>query len=292
MKLTKKGAIALMLFLFFVTTAAQAGSPVWKISDKSGTHHVFIGGTIHVLSKEDYPLPKIFDLVYAQSSIVVFEANIAEAQKPEFTQAFVKSMTYSGSHSLRDFIQPETWQALSKFVLDRKISISTISQFKPGLITIMLTGIEMERLGMTGGQGIDEFYFQKATWDKKTMDFLESPMVQVRLLGTEEGSEDVVVKYFLAEIEKLGEDFAKMKKVWRTGDTVTLHKITAESFKKEFPKSYEEVFPERNKNWLSKILEMLKTPEVEFVLVGAAHLGGDQGLLSLLREKGFLITNQ
>lgn len=42
----------------------------------------------------------------------------------------------------------------------------------------------------------------------------------------------------------------------------------------------------RNSNWLPEIKKMLATPEVEFILVGAAHLAGDDGLLSQLKSSG------
>lgn len=43
----------------------------------------------------------------------------------------------------------------------------------------------------------------------------------------------------------------------------------------------------RNMNWLPAIKTMLETPEVEFILVGTAHLAGDDGLLTLLNAGGY-----
>jgi uncharacterized protein YbaP (TraB family) len=47
---------------------------------------------------------------------------------------------------------------------------------------------------------------------------------------------------------------------------------------------------QRNKNWLPQIQQMLATPEVELVLVGALHLAGESNVLQLLREQGYSIT--
>lgn len=47
----------------------------------------------------------------------------------------------------------------------------------------------------------------------------------------------------------------------------------------------------RNLTWMPAIQKMLATPEIEFILVGAAHLAGDRGLIALLRQKGFTAVN-
>jgi uncharacterized protein YbaP (TraB family) len=45
----------------------------------------------------------------------------------------------------------------------------------------------------------------------------------------------------------------------------------------------------RNKVWLPVIEQWLRTPETEFVLVGAGHLCGDDGLLHALRARGYTV---
>ena len=45
----------------------------------------------------------------------------------------------------------------------------------------------------------------------------------------------------------------------------------------------------RNKNWVEKMPEMMKTRSNLFA-VGAAHLTEDYGLINLLRQKGYTVT--
>ena len=52
---------------------------------------------------------------------------------------------------------------------------------------------------------------------------------------------------------------------------------------------YKSLIADRNDAWLPKIEAMLKTREVEFVLVGALHLAGDDGLLSQLATRGYKV---
>jgi uncharacterized protein YbaP (TraB family) len=52
---------------------------------------------------------------------------------------------------------------------------------------------------------------------------------------------------------------------------------------------YEKLVIERNRKMVSKIEEYLKEKETFFVIVGAGHLVGNQGIIELLKGKGFLL---
>ena len=42
----------------------------------------------------------------------------------------------------------------------------------------------------------------------------------------------------------------------------------------------------RNKNWVKKIKPIMDSKNL-FIAVGAGHLGGEQGLIDLLRKEGY-----
>ena len=52
---------------------------------------------------------------------------------------------------------------------------------------------------------------------------------------------------------------------------------------------YEKLIYERNRSMASKIEDYLKTKETYFVVVGAGHLVGSQGIIELLKGKGFVV---
>jgi len=279
------------LCIFFITlAAAQAGSPVWEISN--GVHKLYIGGTIHVLGEADYPLPPEFSKAYEDSRILVFETDIAKTKDPQFAKNLMGQMVYSNGRTLQSMIRPSTFDALSRFSGDRGIPAQSLNTFKPGMIMVFLTMAEMKRLG-AGGAGVDEFYFKRGKADKRPMKFLESPMEQIRFLADiGKGKEDEMITYILKDIKKLPDLLPLMKQAWRSGDNDRLYKETLAPLKKEYPRLYHTIMVKRNLAWLPAIQRMLVTPETEFILVGAAHLTGDQGLIALLRDRGFTAVNQ
>jgi uncharacterized protein YbaP (TraB family) len=59
--------------------------------------------------------------------------------------------------------------------------------------------------------------------------------------------------------------------------------------KEKFPTGYHAMFTGRNNNWMPKIENYLADDKVTFVIVGLAHLHGPDGLLELLKNKGYEI---
>src|SRR5690606_2853076 len=100
------------LFLCFACGSA-ADSPVWKIS-KNG-NHIYLGGTFHLLAKEDYPLPASFDKAYKDSTTLIFETDINALQTTKYQMQLLNAMTISDGSTLKDKLKPETYAKLQTF---------------------------------------------------------------------------------------------------------------------------------------------------------------------------------
>ncbi len=278
------------LCVFLLTGAAQAGSPVWKVS--RGDRHFYLGGTIHILGEADYPLPRAFDVAYGKSDTLVFETDIKKSRNPKFTEAFMEKMVYSDNRTLKKLLTPDTFRALTIFAADRDVPVDALNHFKPGLVLVSLTLLEVERLGVAG-IGVDEFFFSKAVKDGKIIHHLESLEEQISFFeNMGQGNEDELIAYIIKDLETLPGQLPVIKSAWKTGDIPGLDRAILAPLKKDFPELYQSLFINRNQKWMPKIQKMAATPEVEFILVGAAHLAGEQGLLRLLKTRGFTITNQ
>jgi len=167
-----------------------------------------------------------------------------------------------------------------------------MNKFKPGLVLIALTLVEVERLGVSG-IGVDEFYSDKAIKDNKKMLYLESIEEQVSFVeNLGKGNEDKIIAYILKDLENLPNLISVMKTSWKKGDNPTFDKAVLAPLKKDFPDLYQTIILGRNLVWLPRIKAMAATPEVEFILVGAAHIAGENGLLAMLKKQGFLVQNQ
>lgn len=279
---------AALLFLA-AGPAAYADSPVWKIS--RGDHHLFIGGTVHVLGQSDYPLPGAFETAYREASAIVFEADPQALQSPEFQQALVARTTYPPGRDLTTVLDDETVKDLEQYLSSRGIPMDNLIRFKAGMVSITLTVIELQRLGLAG-TGVDAFFGLRALQDEKTVRGLETAEEQLAYIATMgAGREDALIDYTLRQIEELPQLMQAMKAAWRSGDNARMEAVAMKPLEEDFPEVHDQFVTRRNAAWLPEIEAMLQSGPVEFVLVGALHLVGDEGLLAQLKALGCTIEN-
>ncbi len=281
----------LVIFLSVVVfSQANAETSVWKVI--KGNRYLYLGGTVHILAEDDYPLPAPFARAYNEAHRLVLETDMQKLQSDEFQQLMLERLSYSDGRTLKDVLSAQTYQKLADYCTSRYIPIETIHGFKPGLATTFLLMVELGRLGLAG-EGVDAFFNNKALEDKKQFGKLESAEKQLDfLVSMGQGKEDQMIEYSLRDIDKLPTLMAPIKSAWRSGDMQALEQAAISPYVEEFPETMDMLLNARNRNWLPKIEAMLKTAEVELVLVGAMHLAGEQGLLRKLRKRGYKLEQQ
>ena len=263
-----------------------AKAPVWQVS--KGDNYLYIAGTVHVLSSEDYPLPPAFEEAYNNSVNIIFEVDINKMESPEVQAMVASKMKYIDGSKLQDHLKPETYTALKNYLEPLGIPIVTFEDFKPSLVSMMLTIMELRRLGISGA-GVDKFYNAKANKDHKSLGKLETIEEQINFLANM-GSDDPdeYILYTMSEIKQLSPMFKSMKKAWRSGDTKKLAEIGIVPLI-EFPEIYQILIVKRNKAWVPQIEAMLKTKEIEMLFVGALHLAGKDSVLKQLEAHGYTV---
>jgi uncharacterized protein len=279
--------IVLSVTLLSFASSVYAASPVWKIT--KGDNHLFIGGTIHVLTKADFPLPTAFETAYSQSSRIIFETDMQGMKNPEIQKRLLKQVMYADGKNLKQELDKQTFMDLEKHLTSRGIPVANLLPFKPGMLAVTLTVIELHRLGLAG-TGVDEFYSLKALNDNKPLGQLESIDAQIGFLASMgDGQENELIASTLREIKEIPAMLQATKEAWRKSDGKKLVDMSLVPMKKESPAVYDTLIVKRNNAWMVQIEEMLKTKEVEFVLVGALHLFGDDGVIARLSAKGYTV---
>jgi len=281
------GRISVLIFMLGFSCVSLAQTSLWKVSkDKK---HAFIGGTIHVLAKSDYPLPKAFNSAYEQSASLVFETDISAMNAPEFQQKMLLAMAYQDGTTLKSRLQPSTYQALHEYCLSIGMPLEGLQIFKPGMLVVTLLYVELQRLGMAEA-GVDDHFTSRARADGKKLDQLETVEAQLGFLADlGKGHENELILQTMQDMKKLPDIMNKMKSAWRNGESRKLADLVLKDMKQDFPGIYNDIVLERNNAWVPVIENMVKTPEVEFILVGVAHLVGEDGVIRQLKKRGYIV---
>ena len=273
--------------MVLIASPSISDTAVWKIH--KGGNTLFLGGTIHVLANSDYPLPPQFDQAYAQSEVVVLEADINALNDSQSLPQLMSQLIYTDGRTLSTVLSSETYAALERYANSKGLAIDLLDRMKPGMVAMTLIAMELQSHGLHG-VGVDKFFLNRADSDGKPLIFLELVEDQLKFLAEMgEGQEDELVNYNLKELQHLPETLADMKSAWRSGDLDKLESLFLDRLKTEFPDTYQDLVVTRNQNWEPRILNMLKSPPVEFVLVGTLHLVGDDGLIEFLISQGYSV---
>ncbi|MBV1789806.1 TraB/GumN family protein [Marinobacterium sp. D7] len=269
--------------------SAFAESSVWKVSKDN--NYFYIGGTIHLLSEQDHPLPAEFDLAYNDAGKIFFETDLAATETPEFQSKFIAAMTYSDDRTLEGELEPAIYRKLENFMTSRQMPIAQFSKFQPWGVSLMIVILEYQRLGMMPNYGVDAYFNGRALSDHKRIMGLETADEQLNFLKSMAGMDpNAGIEYTLRDLKRLPESMAAMKESWRSGDLDAL----AESafmlqMQEEFPQIYNTIVTNRNNAWMAQLVRLTEDSAKEFVLVGAMHLYGKEGILNQLALQGFTV---
>ena len=274
--------------LVFIGISANAETSLYEIT--KGDQKIYLGGTIHLLRNSDYPLPPEFEQAFDKSQILVLETDLNKSNSPEFGQQFAQTFMYSGGKNLAQDLEPKLWKELQKYADKKQFPLGQMSMFKAVFVSLAMSVAEMQKQGYGAGQGVDMYFFQKASLANKPVQELESVE---DVLGHMQALVDLdanqVIKSTLKDLSKVDKVMDKSLGFWRAGKLEQLDKELASDMRKEAPEMYQHLLVDRNNAWLPKIEAMFATPETELVLVGALHLSGNHGLIKSLQERGYNI---
>ncbi|MFT6408670.1 MAG: hypothetical protein ACJAQ6_002090 [Arenicella sp.] len=280
--------LLLSLSLTFMAAPATAKAPVWKVS--KGDDYVYLGGTIHLLSKDDYPLPGAFETAYKNVDDIVLETDAAALAAPEVQARVLNAISYQDHRALSNVLDRGTYRQLDALLKSKGIPIAVFDRFTPAGAMMALTQFELQRQGLIGGDGVDAHFGRRATRDNKESLFLESFEQQLSFIESMNQLEpNLVVKSGINDIEKLETLWADLLRAWRTGNLDQLETIGIVAMKRDFPSMYQTILVKRNDDWLKQIDIMMKNEGKEFILVGALHMAGADGLIQRLKTTGYTV---
>ncbi|WP_215395915.1 TraB/GumN family protein [Rheinheimera oceanensis] len=283
-----KKLIMLLSAALLLSVSVQAETSVWQVT--KGEQRLYIAGTVHLLPPEQFPLPQEFSQAYSQADTLVFETDVRELETAKGVQLLMQHAMYSDGRSLSQVLSASTYQQLQQYAKTQGVDLAPLNQFKPDFVLLTLMQVALQKAGMAG-EGVDMHFLKQAVTDNKPMLFLETVEQQLAmLLNISAENEDAFVTQNLQQLSELEAELTKIIAAWRSGDTGTMAELAmAFTDTPEGKLFYDALLVQRNKNWLPQLEQMLATPEIELVLVGALHLAGEANVLQLLREQGYSI---
>ncbi len=285
--------LALILFLVLpgiahsqVVGKGYNNSLIYKI--QSDTNTVYLLGSIHVLAEEYYPLTRAFSYAYYNSQKVVFEIDPDILFSTKAAKKREKYYTFQNGKTLKSVLSPQTYKLLKKKLAPLGVDMAEVNKLKPWVVNLGMSGKFDSSIEFRPDLGIENYFYRKAKDAGKPTGGLETVRDQLEIFDTlpmkvQEAmlKESLTITYS----KKQEKAFLHMVKSWHQGNLAGLEELVETM--KTYPLFYKNLLVKRNNNWVPQIEEFLTEEQNVLVIVGAAHLVGEDGLLTLLKGKGY-----
>jgi uncharacterized protein len=281
--------LLLLACLPYATRADSAASSgetsVWTVKGKTNT--VYFAGSVHALPKEHADFPEQLERAYQAADVVVLEVDLDDMDPLEAVQFITTHGTLPATQTLADVVGAKDYPRVSKLAADLGVPEVAITKLEPWAAALVLTQFALTRTGFDANLGIDMQITERAKADGKPVDGLETVIDQLSVFDGRTFPEQTRFLMDSADdASHLDEDLGKLIVAWRTADLRALEKEFAKERAKS-PALYDALLGVRNRKWMPKLESLLEGNQDYLVVVGTLHYVGKDGLLALLKQRGY-----
>lgn len=258
------------------------GQLLFEIKSKDNKTSSYLFGTIHMMPKDSFRITKPLEesIKKCQTMAMEIDLNMDLATKI----SLAKQTVLPNGESLKDIMQPKDYSRLKSYCLD-SLNIGSkkferYSKMKPFFFSSLLLQSDLEKTASY------EVEFNELAQKKgiKTMG-LESVEAQFQTINSISNDEQIEML-----MDGLGQKFLydDMLRTYQSEDLDKLYLLITEE-SESFPDFIENFLNKRNRNWIP-VMDRQITKGPTFFAVGAGHLPGEQGVIQLLKNKGYEVV--
>lgn len=258
-------------------------SLLWRISGKGLEKPSYLFGTIHLICKKDFLIPEIAEEKLTEVERIAFELDMDD---PAVLMGMMGKMNMQNDTVLKDLISEEDFEFLSTWFNDSLgVDLSAVQGQKPFFLTSMLYP---KMLGCSDLTSFEGYFIDLAKQQEMEIVGLETVEFQMGIFDS--------IPYNIQAQEMVNMIQRWDSSVWELQQLVESYKDqdienAFDSFKQSSAgmDDFEEVLlQDRNQSWIHSI-DSIVHEEPTFIAVGAGHLGGEEGVINLLKQDGFTL---
>lgn len=257
------------------------------VTKKDSPDTSFVFGTMHLIKKEYFFFPDLLKDLIKGSDKVVLEVG-DEINNPLKAMALLR---LEEGESMFDYFSEQqadsiiTW-AEEDLGMKEEMFRATFGKMKPFALVSLASAEDMlndsesyeqtimkiQKEAEIELEGLETLEEQMSIFDNMT-DEEQASMVMEAIRGDEKAKkqlEDMLRLYTSQNIDSM------YLMVHEEGDVMADNEM--------------QFLTERNQKWIPRMSELMKGHQI-FFAVGAAHLGGPEGVLELLRREGYTVTS-
>lgn len=282
MKTIFRFAVLLFIFIFPAAISAQTKSSklenslLWEVSGKGLKKPSYLYGTIHMICSKDYFLSEKTKKAFDVSDKLYLEINFTDPN--EMSQMQQLAM---GKEPLSKKLSPEQLAKLDSIL--KKSTGMGVQQVDSFSLLTVLSLISMKSFGCADLKFYEMEFSEAAKKRNVSIYGLETVKSQFEILENAYSTDEILK---LLE-ESTSEESEQLVTAYKNENIDSMYALTTdEKFTSE--KTKKQILDNRNVNWVKAMPELMKQNSV-FFAVGAGHLGGELGVINLLRKEGYTV---
>ena len=265
----------------------ESNTLLWQISGNGLTRPSFLFGTIHMLCAQDAVLSEGLKNAIAKSDQVYLEVDMDNLFELIGTMTHMKMR---GDTTLADLLSEKDYRKVKEY-FEKKSSplpFSMLETFKPFLAvsTVMESGINCESVAM------EQIIMQEAKQDRKTIKGLETMAYQMSIFDSIPYK--IQAEQLVQYIDSAGKgnndnkEYEDLVTAYKNQDLNKLEELTKQG-DMGMANYSDLLLYNRNRKWVVKLKSLMLQKSL-MIAVGAGHLPGENGVISLLRKAGYIVT--
>lgn len=260
---------------------------LWEISGNKLTCPSWLFGTIHMIDAEKFFLPEGTEEAFKSSDLICFEVDLGLMDDPAEQMALLHQSFMKDDITLKDLLNEDEYAIVEKHFQGMGIPLFLLERIKPMFLTVFADESLLQGAKDKSKLKFYEFEFmQMASQQEKNVKGLEGIEFQMGLMDSI--PYEVQAKMLLEGIKSEKGGNAEMDSLialYLRQDIEGLYR----SFSSDSLARYDSLLLiNRNFNWLPVMMEEMKN-NCCFFAVGAGHLGGPNGVIRLLEQKGYTL---
>ncbi len=262
---------------------------LWKITDpqRPGAHG-YILGSIH-LTTEGAKLDAALLDAFATTNVLAVEIDVEALSMRELAAAFEAHGTYPENERLVDHLGQADYERLQRILQQRKLGVANLEQTRPWVLAFLLVSTTASAGGSAQvGMGVDRYFIALARAQaKKPVRSLETLEEQLTALSSAtDGLQLEMLRDAIASAERGEAPLERLVDAYLAGNAEAEVTSAMAQDNPDLAAFYDVLLVRRNRHMAARIAALLAEGAQPFVVVGAAHLFGEEGVPRLLAEAG------
>lgn len=270
--------------------AAMADPSLWHIEDEDS--NVYIFGTVHILRPGlEWQSDEVMR-AFESADTVYFEAPVNDpAEAAGMQQILMANALNPAGTTLSSLVSDEAWSQIEAFAPRVGVTAAQLEPLRPWLATIQLGVGFIMISGYDPQSGVEATLWPQANEAGKTLAYFETVEEQIGFFANlPQDIEVALLEETVADFETAPDQLDTLVAAWADGDQATIDNVMNAEMRADAPEVHDVIIVQRNHRWAGQIEDILDGSGTVFIAVGSGHLPGEEGVISLLRDRGIVVS--